>query len=118
MNRVWHSKKDCYREALAVDPKTCANAWNNFGTVGGGSIRNVAYSKKRCFVEALKINPFHTNAWLNLANLGGDRVNGVHYSKQACLAAAQGLLPAISARNSQGFRTALTSFRDAPCRAP
>jgi len=108
-----YTKKACYRRALELDPKSCANAWNNLGSAGG----DVAFSKKRCFVEAVKINPEHRNAWVNLAFLGGDVVNGVRYDKAACLAASRGVCVGVSKRDAKGFRTAMAgSFRDTPCR--
>eukprot|EP00931_Biecheleriopsis_adriatica_P099893 TRINITY_DN7471_c0_g1_i6.p2 TRINITY_DN7471_c0_g1~~TRINITY_DN7471_c0_g1_i6.p2 ORF type:complete len:115 (-),score=16.92 TRINITY_DN7471_c0_g1_i6:32-376(-) len=66
-----YSKKDCYLEALRIDPRF-ADAWNGLGVVGGGEVGGRQYSRKDCYLEALRIEPGYAEAQRNLrgANAG------------------------------------------------
>ena len=59
INGTTYSEKDCYLNALKLDPQY-ACAWHNLGTVLSGSdsltVNGATYTEKGCFLEALKLD--------------------------------------------------------------
>jgi hypothetical protein len=60
VNGQQYDKKQCYQEALRLDPKY-SMAWNNLGVNGGGEVNGQQYDKKQCYQEALRLDPTHTH---------------------------------------------------------
>ena len=69
--------------ALEEDPKN-AQAWNNLGFHGGGTVKGVSYTKTQCYVRALEEDPKYPNAWASLGLQGGGAVKGVAYTTVQC----------------------------------
>jgi len=49
VNGTAYSSKQCYEEALKIDPQY-GDAWHNLGFAGGGSVNGTAHSSKQCYM--------------------------------------------------------------------
>ncbi len=76
-------KKQCYLEALKLDPND-AKAWYKLGCQGGGEVNGQVFNKVQCYLEALKVDRNFALAWFSLGAEGGGEVNGQEFSKKHC----------------------------------
>merc|ERR1719323_62987 len=100
------SPTDCYVAALEIDP-TLAQAWNNLGTLGGGTVSGQSRTASECYEAALEINPrdaHAAHAWYYLGlgwNFrldcnGGGTVSGQFRTAKECYEAALEINPAFA----------------------
>ena len=109
MGGIRYSKKDCYKQAVQLDPKL-AKAWFNldsyYGRYDGHTWEDPnTWVKKReqgyCFEKALNLDPKNAEVWEFMGHVGcfghPDRINcvvsGREYSRNMCFKQALKLDP-------------------------
>lgn len=77
------SQVQCFEKALELKPEY-AQAWNNLGVAGGGSVGGQEMEEIYCYQRALYFKHDFAEAWQNLGAAGGGTVAGRLVSAIEC----------------------------------